>query len=121
MTARDGIFFGPIFVSLGLLLAKTGRLPSRTSLGGFVISFLLVVVEVLIYNVTGILRDLTSMYLFLVPAVYFLVNWLLTIKMPYKPIYKVLRNDSLLIYTSHILFAKILLALMPNAHIVVYF
>lgn len=121
VTARDGIFFGPIFVSLGLLLAKTGRLPSRTSLGGFVISFLLVVVEVLIYNMTGILRDLTSMYLFLVPAVYFLVNWLLTIKMPYKPIYKVLRNDSLLIYTSHILFAKILLALMPNAHIVVYF
>ena len=69
----------------------------------------------------GILRDLTSMYLMLVPATYFMVNSLLTWKLPYKESYMTLRHESLLIYTSHILFAKILLALLPHAHLVVYF
>lgn len=121
VTARNGIFFGPAFIALGLLMSKTNRLPSKVSLMGFGVSFVVVVLEVVIYNALGILRDLTSMYIALIPAVYFLVNWLLTIKLPYKPIYKTLRTDSLLIYTSHILFAKILLGFMPNAHIVVYF
>lgn len=121
VTARNGFFFGPVFIAMGLLLSKTNRLPSKVSLIGFGVSFAGLVLEVFIYSLLGILRDLTSMDLFLIPAVYFFVSWLLTIKMPYKPIYLVLRNDSLLIYTSHILFSKILLILMPNAHIVVYF
>ena len=120
-TARNGIFFAPLFISMGLLLTKTKRLPKRTCFIGFIISFVLLVLEVTLYNVLGILRDLTSMYIALVPAVYFFVSWMLTLKMPYKEKYKVLRQESLLIYTSHILFAKILLNLFPNAHIVVYF
>lgn len=120
-TARNGIFFAPMFISIGLLLSKTKRLPARTSVIGFVISFVLLVLEVTLYNVFGILRDLTSMYITLIPAIYFFVSWLLVVKMPYKEKYMVLRNESLLIYTSHILFAKILLNLFPTAHIVVYF
>lgn len=120
-TARNGIFFAPMFITIGLLLSKTKRLPSRTSVIGFAASFVLLVLEVTLYYVFGILRDLTSMYITLVPAVYFFVNWLLSVKMPYKEKYMILRNESLLIYTSHILFAKILLNLFPTAHIVVYF
>ena len=67
------------------------------------------------------MRDLTSMYICLVPAVYFLVNYLLKVNIPYRKMFTILRHDSLMIYTSHILFAKIFLALMPHAHLVVYF
>lgn len=121
VTARNGIFFGPMFVTLGLLLSKTRRLPHRVSMIGWLVSFILLVIEVTIYNGLGILRDLTSMYLMLIPAIYFMVNALLTWKLPYKESYMVMRHESLLIYTSHILFAKILLALLPHAHLVVYF
>ena len=38
-----------------------------------------------------------------------------------KEKYLELRQESLLIYTSHILFAKVLINLFPTAHIVVYF
>lgn len=121
VTSRNGFFFGPIFIALGLLLSKTARLPEKVSLIGFGVSFLGVILEMTIYNLLGIYCDLTCMYLLLVPAIFFLVNFLLKVKMPYKPVYRELRNDSSLIYTSHILFAKPLLILMPNAHIVVYF
>ena len=120
-TARNGIFFGPMFIAIGLLLARTRRLPKKVSLIGFLISFILLCVEVILYSRLHILRDLTSMYIYLIPAIYFLVNYLLKVNMPYRRMYTILRHDSLMIYTSHILFAKIFLILMPNAHLVVYF
>ena len=120
-TARNGIFFGPLFVAMGLLLARTKRLPKKVSLVGFIVSFVLLVVEVTLYKQFHILRDLTSMYICLVPAVYFLVNYLLKVNIPYRKMFVILRHDSLMIYTSHILFAKILLILLPHAHLVVYF
>lgn len=65
--------------------------------------------------------DLSCMYLMLVPATYFLVNYLLAVKIPYRQQYKILRYDSLIIYTSHILFVRILFMFFPNANLVVYF
>ncbi|MBB5183473.1 acyltransferase family protein [Catenisphaera adipataccumulans] len=120
-TSRNGIFFGPMFISIGLLLSRTRRLPHRVSVIGWAISFVLLIIEVSLYDRAGLLRDLTSMDLMLVPCVYFLVNALLTDDRPYKARYLNMRHESLLIYTSHILFAKILLAVMPHAHLVVYF
>lgn len=121
VTSRDGIFFGPMFVGLGLLLSKTKRLSHRISMMGWLASFILLILEVTLYRSFGILRDLTSMCLVLVPATYFMVSTLLTSPMKYKDPYVNYRYESLLIYTSHILFAKIFLALFPHAHIVVYF
>lgn len=120
-TARNGIFFGPMFIAIGLLLSRTRRLPKKVSLIGFLISFVLFFAEVSLYRHFGILRDLTSMYICLVPVIYFLVNYLLKVNIPYRKMFTILRHDSLMIYTSHILFAKIFLALMPHAHLVVYF
>ncbi len=104
-----------------LLLSRTRRLPKKVSLLAFLISFVLLFCEVALYRHFNILRDLTSMYICLVPAVYFLVNYLLKVNIPYRKMFTILRHDSLMIYTSHILFAKIFLALMPHAHLVVYF
>lgn len=121
VTARDGFFFGPMFVAMGLLLSKTRRLVHRVAMMGWGISFVLLVLEVTIYRHFDLLRDLTSMYLLLVPAVFFMTNALLTSRSKWKLNYKDLRAESLLIYTSHILFAKIFLTALPHAHIVVYF
>ena len=121
VTARNGLFFGPMFISIGLLLSKTKRLPSKVSGIGFGVSFILLSLEVIMYNKLGILRDLSSMFITLVPAIYFLVNLLLAIKMPYKEQYRILRMDSILIYTSHVLFARVLFMLIPDANLVVYF
>lgn len=121
VTSRNGIFFAPVFVAMGHLLAHTRRLPRRTSLLGWLGGFLLLCAEFFLYYKLGLMRDLTSMYLSLVPAAYFMVNFLLASRRYYKPRYKVLRQESLLIYTSHILFAKVWLALLPDAHLAVFF
>lgn len=121
VTARNGIFFGPMFVAMGLLLAKTKRMKHSMAMLGWLVSFVALALEVTIYLRLGILRDLTSMYLMLVPAAFFMVNALLSSEMEYKERYMTLRHESLLIYTSHILFAKIFLVLWPDAHLVVYF
>ncbi len=120
-TARNGLFFGPIYLALGLLLARTRRLQVRASMLAFLISFVLLVAEVTLYIRLGIMYDLSCMFLMLVPATYFLVNGLLAVRMPYRRQYTIMRYDSLLIYTSHILFVRILFLLLPDANLVVYF
>jgi serine/alanine racemase len=120
-TARNGFFMGPIYVTMGLLMTRTKRLPKRSSMIGFIVSMILLFLEVTVYRLTGILQDLSCMFLTVIPVIYFLVSWLLRVRMPYKPIHRELRNDSTLIYTSHILFAKPLWTLLPDANIVVYF
>lgn len=120
-TARNGFFFGPVYMMIGYLLARTKRLPEKTSLMAFCVSFVLLVLEVLLYNAFGVLQELSSMFLCLIPCTFFLVNYLLKVKVKDPQKYVHLRWESSLIYTSHILFAKILLRILPNAHIVVYF
>ena len=121
VTARNGLFFGPMFISIGLLLSKTNRLPKKVSGMGLGACFVILSLEVILYNKLGILQDLSSMFIMLVPTTYFLVNGLLAIQMPYKEQYRILRSDSILIYTSHVLFARILFILIPDANLVVYF
>ncbi len=120
VTARDGFFFAPIFIAMGAYMAKMPRPKLKASALGFAISFLLLIIEVTIYFSLHILADLSCMFLALVPATYFLLNLLLDVKMEYRPVYADLRRDSTLIYVSHILFARILLMLLPDAHLVVY-
>ncbi len=120
VTARDGFFFAPIFIALGAFMAKRPRPKLKASAVGFAVSFLLLIIEVMTYFSLHILEDLSCMFLALVPAVYFLMNMLLDIPMEYRPVYGDLRSDSTLIYVSHILFARILLMLLPDAHLVVY-
>ena len=68
----------------------------------------------------GSYRDLTSMYLMLVPFTYFLVGALLQVQRTPSYLCRFLRQSSLLIYVSHILFAMPLLALFPDHHLLVY-
>lgn len=121
VTARNGIFFAPIFVTIGLYLSKVRLIRKSFALLGFVISMVCLCLEVWLYQSMGLLTDLSCMYLSLVPATFFLVSLLLRMRIRWNPEYKVLRQESTLIYTSHILFARIFLMILPDAHLVVYF
>lgn len=119
-TARDGFFFAPIFISLGAFVAKRMRPPLKISALGFAISFICLILEVTLYAALGVLNDKSCMFLMLLPSLYFLMCMLLKVKISKNPVYKTLRQDSTLIYVSHILFARPLLLALPKYHLVVY-
>lgn len=119
-TARDGFFFAPVFVLIGMVCARFRRPALKASAICFAFFFLCLILEVTLYARLGVLNDKSSMFLSLVPCLYFLMNMLLRIRLPYSPMYHAMRLDSTLIYVSHILFARLLLMELPHAHLVVY-
>lgn len=95
---RNGLFLAPIFFLLGGRLGdRKERLSLGKSLWGFGISFALMLGEALILNSLGFQRH-DSMYLFLVPCMYFLFSALLHWRGERMPLF---RNWSLLIYLIH--------------------
>lgn len=119
-TARDGIFFAPVFVVLGLLVAKRRPLAKRASALCFAFFFVCLILEVTLYAAIGVLNDKSCMFLCLIPCLFFLMHLLVRLNIPDYPVCRTMRKDSTLIYVSHILFARLLLAALPNVHLVVY-
>ena len=119
--ARNGIFFAPIFLYVGIYLKSSLKtFSSKKYLTGTVVFYIALLLEEGLALLCGMIHDLTSMYLMLVPLVYFLVGLLLQVQSAPSRMGKFLRQSSLLIYVSHILFAVPLLALYPNHHLLVY-
>lgn len=119
-TVRDGIFFAPIFVLIGLICAKL-KSPNRQACAiGFAISFLCLILEVSLYAWIGVLTDKSCMFLSLIVCMYFLMHLLRQLTLRPSSVYRSLRQESTLIYVSHILFARLLLLFLPNMHFVVY-
>ncbi len=74
---RNGVFFAPVFFVLGGFLADSGyRHTLKTSLSGFAASFMLMLMEALTLHHFRMQRH-DSMYLFLLPCMYFLFQVLL--------------------------------------------
>ena len=109
---RNGIFFAPVFFVAGGYAADKGReLPLAGGICGFGISFALMFGEAMTLHGMNLQRH-DSMYVFLVPAVYFLFHVILHFRG--KRLVRV-RNLSLVIYMIHPmiivmirLFAKVL-------------
>lgn len=102
-TARNGLFFGCIFVSLGYLIAKheSNFIEfKRSGVISFLISFALLIGEAYLIRSLHMMNDLTSMYLMLIPCVYFLFCTLLSYKND-RPNSNFVRNSSTLLYFSH--------------------
>lgn len=115
MTTRNGLFFGSIFVFLGAALANfEDYMDKRTCLFAGTISFIAMMIEAYVLRSFGFMHALTSMYLFLLPTVFFFFQYLIQVDMKIHPIYKVLRNMSLLIYVLHIMFVTIFAVLVPE-------
>ena len=95
---RNGLFFAPVFLILGGFIADERRKLSSVEAGvGFLISLGLLLAEALILHRHGFQRH-DSMYVFLLPAMYFLFHLILLWKGRRIPL---LRPSSLVVYLIH--------------------
>lgn len=110
-TTRNGVFYATLFISIGALLAwKNIRIRKEISRLIFMISFSLMIVESQVLRYYQIQRDY-NFYFFAIPAAIFLLLWLKEVNLKEKPIYRWLREASVLIYCSHGVFIFIVPAL----------
>lgn len=121
-TSRNGLFFGGIYIFLGAAITYADvRLNKKQSLTAFLISFPLLIIEVILIEVNGFMYPLASMYLMLAPTVFFLFQYLLTIPVKERNIYKILRRLSLLMYVSHVVFSTVYANLFPEVNSFLYY
>ena len=98
---RNGIFYAPVFLVMGAVIAKNEHLfTKRTSLIGFILSMILMLAEGFTLRHLNYQRH-DSMYIALIPCMFFLFLFLLTSKRKASPI---LRDISMWIYIMHPLF-----------------
>ncbi|MBB6451671.1 serine/alanine racemase [Salirhabdus euzebyi] len=95
---RNGLFFVPIYLLLGMVISKSNkRISTKHIVIGLVVSSVFLLIEGLLLNSLSWQRH-DSMYILLVPCMYFLFLFLL--QLPGKNT-KTLRNLSLIIYLIH--------------------
>jgi serine/alanine racemase len=102
-TTRNGVFMGFIFVLMGAGFSYYKiKLKPYTALIGFAISVLCLFAEVFLLKYNDIPIEY-NMYVFLLPATFFLFSFAYTVQLKDHVIYKHLRNIGALIYFTHIL------------------
>jgi len=98
---RNGLLYAPIFLAMGGMIAKRKwHLSVRFSLIGFIVSMALMLVEGLFLNNLNFQRH-SSMYVMLIPCMFFLFNLLLRCRVKASPS---LRGISMWIFVLHPLF-----------------
>ncbi len=101
VNTRDGLFEGFLFVGFGMLFAYYRfNISKKMSLVGFIISMLLMLIEVSLLKHFDFIRE-NDLYLFLIPASFFGFSFVYQIELPNNSIYKTLRTLSTLIYFLH--------------------
>lgn len=101
-STRNGLFMGSIFVLMGAVFSHYKvRMKPLTAAIGFSVAMLLLLAEIALLYHYDILAK-CNMYVFLVPAVYFLFCFAYTVRLKDRTIYKHLRNIGILIYFSHL-------------------
>lgn len=106
VSTRNGLFMGTIFVLMGAAFAhsKISLSPGKSLLGLILSVFLLVVEEFFLRY-----RDVPpgNLFIFLLPAVYFLFSFGIQWKLPDSPIYPRLRAAGLWLYFIHVFVSHI--------------
>lgn len=121
VTTRNGLFFGPIFITLGIYAKEFCESNfKKQSFIAFVVSFAGLCFEAFFLRYLGIMHDLVSMYVMLLPTLFFFFIFLLQISCKQRTSDVYLRNYSLLIYVSHIYFCFIFYQVLGLPNIVVY-
>lgn len=106
-TTRNGVFMGLIFILIGVLYAhKKIVLTLKTAFIGFIISMLLLTAEVFVIKSFSNPKDF-NMYVFLIPATFFLFHIATHINLKNRAIYGKLRVIGMLIFYSHIFIMEI--------------
>lgn len=113
-----GVFMGFIFVLMGMLFAKKNiHLNTRLSLIGFVVSMVCLGGEVFTLDYYGIPFDHT-MYIFLLPATFFLFAFATSLSLKDRPVYARLRTIGLLVYFLHLFVSKFINLVAKGLYIV---
>ena len=108
VSAKDGLFEGFVFISIGMFFAYDKiKLNLTFSIIGFIVSLVLLYVEIDFVNKHGYARE-SVLYIFLVPAAMFLFAIGLNVKTKERKVYTDLRLLSSLIYYLHYFWFKIL-------------
>lgn len=111
-TTRNGLFFGFIFIALGMgITFFKPDMKQKTALIGFSVSMILTALEVILLEHFHIVKT-HDMYLFLLPATFFLFCWIRKLYLPDSPIYKRLRILSSLIYYIHVWVGTVIKAIL---------
>lgn len=98
---RNGVFMGFIFVLMGAAFANCRiTLKPRTALTGFAVSMLCLVAEGYLLKHHDIPDDY-NMYIFLLPAAFFLFSFASSVQLKDGAVYKHLRNMGVVIYFTH--------------------
>lgn len=117
LTTRNGIFNGSTFVALGAVIASsTKRIDIKFS--GFMSLVLLglMVLEAVLLKVYFNSKGADTV-VFLVPFTYFFLEFLLSLEMKNRKIYKWMRNMSLLMFLSQRLFLTAIPSIIPSVRI----
>ncbi len=95
---RNGIFYAPVFLVMGAFIARSGKpLSLKKCIAGLIASSVLLFIEGLLLHAHNMQRH-DSMYLFLIPNMYFLFQLLLHFKGNH---YRSFRTLSMIIYIIH--------------------
>ncbi len=117
VTTRNGLFYGFFFVAMGMCFAYYGvRISRKAAAIGFILSYLAMGVEVMIFERLGSFRE-HDMTISLIPASFFLFSFLLRTDLPDAPLYKSLRKISALTYFMHMWMINIIAAVTEAAGI----
>lgn len=105
-TTRNGLFFGIIYVALGIYIArKDFDLQIKKPLFKSIIFFILLVFEAFTARTLHLAIDY-NMYFMAVPFMFYFFCWLLNAKCTFNLNYKSLREYSTIIYFSHGMFLE---------------
>ena len=100
-TTRNGLFFGTLYVALGLYIAQTDLdLQIQHRFIKSVFFFVLLIIEAFTTRIHHWAIDY-NMYFMAVPFTFYWFCWLLNTQCPWKLNYKSLREYSTIIYFSH--------------------
>ncbi|MEG0290076.1 MAG: acyltransferase [Erysipelotrichaceae bacterium] len=117
VTTRNGLFFAPIFIVMGanmkLIQRKTD---GKKAIFPCIICFGLLIFEGLCLYYNHMIHDLSCMYLSLMPLLLYLFIWLLSLDLKPSEHDVHMRNQSLLIYVSHIAVSLILKSVCEFLH-----
>ena len=98
-----GLFFGFLFIALGLFFArKSVKLKGITVAAGFFLSMVMGYMEVFVFPVNAITAN-GEMWFFLIPASFFLFYFITNMELKDRKIYGKLRELSMMFYYLHML------------------
>ena len=98
---RNGVFYAPIYISLGLLVADHSYvIKRRTAMIGMLVSLVLLVAETLLgVVVLGVTS--TIMWVMMIPLVYFIFHFTISFNLKENKVYYIIRKMSTGVYVTH--------------------